>query len=223
MIILLPYRRNRHGDYAVDRIPVQPRLLEVIGDIPVYTGTGVRRGVVGIEEFYTLLSGETVELNGFVDLLAMAVAAGFKFRARNMAALGVQVLGTILNKTVSTGDDIWVLPWVELPLSLHVYRIGEIRFGYICYSVLTGIILRDLFPEPDIVCKILKKEQGGAVSWTLEWIVKSLEGVELHQAADEKSLSRADLLSALRFRDSSNKVEKSPPSYILIWIRLKTR
>ena len=97
-----------------------------------------------------------------------------------MTALGVQVVGTVLNKTVLTGDDLWGLPWADLPPSLLVYGIGDIRFGYICYSVLAGIILRDLFPEPDIVCKTLKTEQRGAVSWILEWIVKSLEGVDLH-------------------------------------------
>ena len=70
---------------------------------------------MGIEDFYTMLSGETVELNGFLDLSAMAAAAGYKFRARNMTALGVQVLGTVLNKTVSTGDDLWGLPWKDMP------------------------------------------------------------------------------------------------------------
>ena len=81
-----------------------------------------------------------------------------------MTSLGVQVVVTVLNKTVSTGDDLWGIPWLELPYSLQVFSIGEIRFGYICYSVLAGIILRDLFPEPDIICKTLKTEQRGAVS-----------------------------------------------------------
>ena len=44
----------------------------------------------------------------------MAAAAGFKLRARNMTALGEQVVGTVLNKSVSTGDDLWGLPWAEL-------------------------------------------------------------------------------------------------------------
>ena len=51
--------------------------------------------MVGIEEFYTTLSGKTLELNGFIDLSAMAAAAGYRFRARNMTTLGVQVLGTV--------------------------------------------------------------------------------------------------------------------------------
>ena len=42
---------------------------------------GVRRDVVGIKDFYTLVSGETVELNGFLDLSVIATAAGFKLRA----------------------------------------------------------------------------------------------------------------------------------------------
>ena len=77
----------------VERIWVQPRLLEVLKDLP--TCTGVRRDVVGIEEFYTLISRESVELNGFVDLSAMSAATGFKLIARNMTALGVQVVGMV--------------------------------------------------------------------------------------------------------------------------------
>ena len=117
-IISLPYKRDKNGDYLISRIVVQPRLLEVLKDLPVCTGVGVRRDVVGIEEFYSLLSGETVELNGFVDLSAMAAAAGYKLRARNMTAMGVQILGIVLNKTVFTGDDSWGVPWNELPPSL---------------------------------------------------------------------------------------------------------
>ena len=56
----------------------------------------MRIDVVGIEQFYTMISGENVELNGFVDLSAMSAAAGFQLRARNMAALGVQVVGLAL-------------------------------------------------------------------------------------------------------------------------------
>ena len=65
------------------------------------------------------------------------------------------------------------LPWAELPPSLQVYGIGDIRFGYICYSVLAGIMLRDLFPEPDIVCKTLttdlKVSEGPGRSGVASW------------------------------------------------------
>ena len=59
----------------MERLRVQPRLLEVLRDVPTCTGVGVRRDVVGTEEFYTMISGEDVELNGFVDLSVMSAAA----------------------------------------------------------------------------------------------------------------------------------------------------
>ena len=68
-------------------------------------------------------------------------------------------MGTVLNKTVSTEDDLWGLPRADLPPSLQVYGIGDICFRYICYSVHAESMLRDLFHEPDIVFKILKAEQ----------------------------------------------------------------
>ena len=40
-IISLPDKRNRDGDYLIERIKVQPRLLEVLRDLPVCTGVGV--------------------------------------------------------------------------------------------------------------------------------------------------------------------------------------
>ena len=89
VFIWLPYWKNKKGNYIVERIISQPKLLEVLRDLPVCTGVGVRRDVVGIEDFYSIISGETVELNGFLGLSGMSAAAGFKLRARNMTALGV--------------------------------------------------------------------------------------------------------------------------------------
>ena len=54
-IISLSYKRNHHGDYIVERISVQPCLLEVLRDLPACTGVGVSRDVVGIEEFHYYL------------------------------------------------------------------------------------------------------------------------------------------------------------------------
>ena len=84
-LISLPNRRNKNGDYIVERIQPQPRLLQFLRDLPVCTA---------------LVSEETVELNGFLDFSEMAAAAGCKLRARNMTALGVQVVGTVPNKNV---------------------------------------------------------------------------------------------------------------------------
>ena len=86
---------------ALPKIAKHKIHLEIL---PVCTGVEVQRGLTGIEEFYSIISRESVKLNGFLDLSGMAAAAGYKLRARNMNAMGVQVFGTVLNKNVLTGD-----------------------------------------------------------------------------------------------------------------------
>ena len=95
-------------------------LLEILRDLPVCTGVGIRRDVKGKEEFYSNISGESVDLNRFLDLSGMAAAAGYKLRARPLTPMGVQILVILLNKTVSTGDNQWGIQWDELPWSLQV-------------------------------------------------------------------------------------------------------
>ena len=220
-VISLNMRRNTKNEYILEPMTVQQGILDLLRDLPVSAGLGVRRDVRGIEEFYSLIADKPVQLiNGFIDLAAMAIAAGFKFHARNMTALGVQIIGTIMNKTVSTGDDMWGLKWDDIPDALQIYGIGDIKFGFIVYIVLAGILLRDLFPDPDIVCWYMKCEQEEAVKWFLDWLVLSLEGVEFHADAESRAVTREELLYSLRFRDAKDKLCSSPPKYIVLWTRL---
>ena len=82
---------------------------------------------------------------GFIDLSSLAIAAGYKLRAKNMTAMGVQVMGTILNKVFSTGDDQWGQIRSHIPAALQVYALGDIKFGFITYNEIAGILIRDLF------------------------------------------------------------------------------
>lgn len=58
------------------------------------------------------------------------------------------------------------------------------------YIILAGILLRDLYPDPDIVCWYLKCEQKDAVSWFFDRLLLSLEGVEYHQDAEARADTR---------------------------------
>ncbi len=120
-LISLDLRRNKKKEYILERMSVQPELIEFLRDLPVAAGLAVRRDVRGVEEFYSLISGEDVKLErGFLDLTSLAVLAGYKFQSRNMTAMGVQVIGTLLNKNVSTGDDWWGERWQLIPDSLFL-------------------------------------------------------------------------------------------------------
>ena len=220
-IVSLNLSRNRRGEYILKKMSVQPGILDLLRDLPVSTGLGVRRDIRGVQEFYSLISGSEVIMGqGFVDLTSLAVLAGYKFHSKNMTAMGVQIIGTLLNKVVSTGDDLWGLRWAEIPAALQCYALGDIRFGFISYNILAGLLLRDIFPDPEILCRYLDADQLTAVNWFLDWLVISLEGVEYHQVAEENASTRVEMIESLRARDGRDKLGLSPPVHIQLWTQL---
>ena len=172
-----------------------------------------------MQEFYSLISGTEVILeNGFVDLTSLAVLAGYKFHSKNMTAMGVQVIGSLLNKMVSTADDLWGLRWSMIPDALKCYALGDIKFGFITYNVLAGLLLRDVFPYYDTLCWYLQTDQLRATTWFLDWLLKSLEGVEVHQVAEESAQTRPELIRSLRLWDSRDRLEDDTSLLLKVWI-----
>ena len=107
-----------------------------------------------------------------------------------------------------------------IPRSLQCYALGDIKFGFITYNVLAGILLRDLFPDPDVLCKYLNCTQETAVGWFLEFLLFSLEGIEYHQGDEEIAQTREEMIQTLRFRDENGKLCPSSPPYIRLWTEL---
>ena len=125
--------------------------------------------------------------------------------------MGVQVLGVILNKCVSTADNKWGYRWSDIPKSLQVYGLGDLKFGHLTFIVLTGILVRDLFLDPDIVYQFLNGIQCHAITWFYEWILKSVEGVEVQVQDASSALTRSQMICALRYRDERSKLSQIPP------------
>ena len=197
-LISLDLKRNKRKEYVLERMTVQLEMLGLLRDLPVSAGLAIR----GVEEFYSLISGEEVRIErGFIDLTSLAILAGYKFQSRNMTAMGVQVIGTLLNKNVSTGDDWWGERWQLIPESLKCYALGDIQFGFMSYNILAELLLRDVFPDPDVLCRYLKCSQKGAADWFLEFLMVSLEGVEYHQKAEEEAETREEMILSLWYRD----------------------
>ena len=76
--------------------------------------------ILEMDWFFSKLSGKQVDMQGFIDIGALAVKCGYELNSLQMTTVTVQVRGTIMNKTVSTGYDKWGLRWKELPAALEV-------------------------------------------------------------------------------------------------------
>ena len=222
VIISIILERNTSGEYLIQPLQVQEEVLTMLESLPICTGLGIRGDVSDIEFYYSILSGRTVSLQGYVDLAALAVLAGYNLMSKSMTPMAVQVIGCTMNKCCSTGDGKWAYGWSELPESLCVYGIADILFGHICYSILSTILMRDVFPDPEITCKFFSApDQWFATAWILELVAWSLDGIEIHNVDFDRARSREDMILSLRYRYSSeSSLMDESPAKVKIWCKL---
>jgi len=112
--------------------------------------------------------------------------------------------------------------WFELPESLCIYYKADILIGHICYSILLKILLRDVFPDPEITCNFFNvPDQWFTTAWIQELVVWSLNSLEIHNVDFEKARSREEMILSLRYRYSakSSLMEESPYK-LKIWCKL---
>ena len=222
LIISINLERDQYDTYILSQVHVQDSVIDFLNSVPLCTGLGVKEDVAEIELYFGLFSGKPVNMKGFVDLSELAVMAGYALRSRSMTTLGIQVLGTVLNKMVSTGDDKWSWAWEKLPDSLKVYALGDLRMGYMTYNILSAVIIQDYFPDPEVVCKYFDStDQGKVGAWILDLLAYTMDGLELHQEDFKTANTRIEMMKCLRFRyaGSSELMEDCPPR-VRLWIKM---
>ena len=207
-------------NYVIIKQSVSTEVLDLIRSIPVCTGLGVKSDVEDVERFYSELSGEQVKMKGWIGLDTVAVVAGYRMQALGMTPMAVQIIGTLLNKCASTGDGKWGREWKDIGKGLKVYAIGDIKFAHMAYHILAGALIRDIFPDPDVVCTFLGCFQSEGAAWFCELLLNSVRELEVDGAVVKKAETRKDLITALRGRTSSGVWTEGTPRRAWIWTRL---
>ena len=222
LVLSINLERDQYDSYILSRIRVQDWIINFLNSVPLCIGLGVKEDVAEVELYFGLYSGKPVNMKGFVDLSELAVMSGYALRSKTMTTLGIQVLGTVLNKMVSTGDDKWSWAWDELTDPLKVYALGDVRMGHMTYNILSVIIFQDYFPDPEIVCKYFNSTNQQEVgAWFLDLLAHTMDGIELHQEKFKSAETRVEMMKCLRFRyaGSSELMEDCPPR-VRLWIKM---
>ena len=219
LMVSLDLFRDAKGRYILNQIKAPDSIIKFFSLLPICTGVAVKHDVEGLIKFYSLISNMEVTMKGFIEVSSIALVAGYAMQARNMNAVAMQVLGIVMNKMCSTADNLWGIRWHEIPDSLKVYAIGDLKVGHLAYSVLASIILRDYIPDPEIFMFYTGKfDQWLAADWFLSLLVNSLEGTEIHDKSFKHAVSRSDLVKCLRFRYSEDSVlMDESPNKVLMW------
>ena len=206
--------------HMIPKFKVQPEVLELIRKLPVVTGVGIKNDVKLIEEHYSIISGEPVNMASFIELGSLLVLAGWRAINANMPIINAIIVGTIINKMSSCGDGLWGHQWDQLDNGLQVYALMDIKHGYIVYNIVMAALMRDLFPDPEGVCYATFTSQRSFAAWFLEWIAAAITGTEVDYRALESSVSREESMRSLRTRDIDGVLTHKAPDRVEAVIEL---
>ena len=222
IMITILVRPGSNGQHSFTVPKLQPNLVQFLKSWPIVTGVGVTSDFMEIETLFgAWTSDPSFRLEGFLELGPLSVLAGNNIGLTNMPTLSIQLLGGMLNKSVSTGDNVnWGLPWGEVPKSLKAYCLADVKFGYQAAVVLLRMLLIDMFPDPDIVLSFVRKDSFEFTCWFNCWVTSTLAGVVVHSADIAGQTTRQGLSKALRYWIRGKGMSKATPSRVTALVGL---
>ena len=168
-----------------------------------WVGQGIQNDRNNLMDFFSIIYKLNMDMPKVVELDALALAAGWRLDYSNMFVMNLVCCGGLLNKHVSRADNLWYKPYLDLPECLQAYIIGDVRCGYICHVVLSSLLIRDLFPDIDVVCSSLELLPEQWIGYFNTILVNVLAEKSIYQEAKKKAETRKDMLLSLREYDNS--------------------
>ena len=208
------------GEFYLERIEFQDLVLEFLLMLPTFVGVGIKSDVMEIEELVSACTGREFQMSGYIDLWALAVAAGYNATVGTMGALAFLIVGTTMNKRVSEGDGLWGRLWCEMTSEMKVYCLGDVKFGYQVTLILFGVMVRTLFPDPDIVLLLTRSTHRKFGEWFARYLFETLRGVEVKADGIKEVRSLRELFHCLRYRLDDGSLSDGPPERVITLLKL---
>ena len=127
-------------------------------------GFDILRSRDGFFETLSIVSGLTFEPVQGVNIEVLAAVAGYSGQIDNPAVVNLQVTGGFFPKSAVSYRG-WTQPWKMLPDETKIFIIGGLRSAFNVHVILVSIIQRHFFPDPDVVCNLLKCSHGAFPLW----------------------------------------------------------
>ena len=220
LMISIPVIPVSRAEYEVADVRFPSPLVQFLKELPVMVGVGIRLDVLELVELVRKTSDVNFSMQGWVDLSTLAVLAGWNFPRFNMQAMSVQVLGGVMNKSVSRGDGEWGKCWDDIDDALKVYCLADVKFGFMTAHVLATLFLWDVFPDPDVTCSFTRKSPRDFAEMFFHWVFQSLVGTEVCPQELGTARNRSDLVNAIRTRDVDGNLSLGPPSRVEVFAKI---
>lgn len=206
VVVTWPAEQVKRGVDIYRIWPHRPQdlLIDFLASLPTAVGVGVKNDTPSLSRHFSEFNpSHKLEMEPWMDLTTLAALCGWRLQATNMAALSMGILGGLLDKISSRADGLWCVPWDKLPQELKIYAIGDVKFGHMAFIVLSSILIRDIFPDPDSACYVADLSQHSLVKTVCKWIKESLTETELWFDPRALPTDRKELIDCIRDRQET--------------------
>ena len=214
------YKNELGGTLDTKPIERDSPILKLLLNLGVYTGQGITRDRNGLQDFIKKIYGFEPPMPRVVELDALSHAAGYRLSNSSMYANNVIVMGGILNKEASCADFQWAINLEVLDKPFLCYLIGDVRMGYCNSTVLLTVLMRNLFPDPHVLCSTLQLTQKAAVSWFGHLTIACLNELEVDSLTKANATTRIDLMDSLKPRHKDGSINRESRHETLLFARL---
>ena len=127
------------------------------------------------------------------DLSTLAVVCGMKMSDYSLFSLSLVTLGTPVPSFAESMDNSWAKSLRNLHLKFIKLKCQAL---YNVYNVLMGCLIRNIFPDPDIVLSVTELSQPSFICWFAEFVGCALNNGEIHSDTHLKH-TRAEMILSL--------------------------
>ena len=191
------------------------QVLEAIFEDKTVFGAGVINDVTGLDDFLQTVYDIDVKMPVPVETCALALAAGYRFPKTNLWFLQLLITGGVHNKQVSCADNLWGLPWDELPMEFKLYALADVKHSFMCYNVLMALCIGHMFPDPILPCEFLSLTQERCFEYISKLILAVLTNKRFHHDDFKVAKTRKELVGSLR---SVGQAAKAGTPTELVWL-----
>ena len=219
------YMSEKHkGEYDLWVTQISDNSLKFLTNLPPLVGLEVMEDRRFVQQTMLDLFGVKVILPHCIEISSIAVALGWDLHCKDLFSMNLITLGSLVNKRVGFADGMWPQPFDELWTGYQLQCLAEIRFMNSGFIVLSSLLLRNIFPDPDVFCSTLEINQEDAIIWFCSMMSKCIGETRLGASGTNMVKNRKTMIKTLHhvkdLPDGTWIMDREPDSRILAFAEL---
>lgn len=200
--------------WCVNKLHTDNKIIKFLLKFKFYVGTHLPTLILGLERQMREMYKVYLRMPQTVSIDALTATAGWQADLGPELTTNLICNGTLSRNIKGVDDDQMIIADIHEKSVVNAELVGRVRYVHVTTTVLLNIIIRNLFPDPEVCCAILELSQKDWVIYLIDLIIAQIANLELDNEAKEKSVTRGDLLLSLRAVDM-----KPTDGNVLTWDR----